>query len=82
MPGARIGERGPITLRAVDQADVPFVARAHATPELRWGLDWDVKTEQQLRDDFDDVFGDDECFLVCLDGEDAGPGPVTSDETE
>lgn len=82
MPGARIGKQGPVTLRAVEQADIPFLSRAHANPDLRWGLGWDVKNEQQLRDELDDQFGYDECFLVCSDGEDAGPGPVADDDAE
>jgi len=77
MPGARIAGGDRVTLRTVEEEDVPFLQRAGANPELRYPLGNPLRT----RDDFDlaDDDGTDR-FLVCLDGEDAGPGGPDADD--
>lgn len=75
MPGARVADGERVTLRTVEREDVPFVQRAHANPELRYPLGWDVESRAQLEAQLEDDFGYDEVFLVCLD--EAGPvGPT------
>lgn len=80
MPGALVGRGARVTIRTVERDDLPFLARANANPSLRWGLGWDVKNQAQLEAAFEDLFGCDELFLVCLDTDDAGPGPPDGSE--
>lgn len=82
MPGARIGRGDRIALRTVEREDLPFLSRANANPDLRYGLGWDTKNQAQLEAEFEDQFGYDEVFLVCLDGDEAGPGPIDEAEAE
>lgn len=82
MPGALAGQRGVLTLRTVEREDVPFLSRAHANPELRYGLGWGVESQGQLEAAFEDQFGYDELFLVCLGEDGPAPGPVSADEVE
>jgi len=74
MPGARVESADRVTFRTVEEEDAPFVQHAHANPALRYPLGWDVKSRHELEGALDDDFGYDDLFLVCLDGEDAGPG--------
>lgn len=80
MPGALVGRGERVTIRTVEREDLPFLARANANPALRFGLGWDVKSQAQLEAEFEDLFGCDELFLVCLDTDNAGPGPSDEDE--
>lgn len=82
MPGALAGQRGELTMRVVEHEDVPFLSRANANPELRYGLGWGVKNQSQLESEIDDQFGHDEVFLVCLGEDDPDPGPVDADAVE
>lgn len=82
MPGARVATGERVTLRTVETADVPFLQRAYANPELRYPLGWDIKTKAGLEAAFEDDGTHDEQFLVCLDGDDAGPGDPSEDDTQ
>lgn len=76
MPGARVASGKRVTLRTLEREDLPFLQRAYADPALRIPLGWDVKSRAEIEAEFEENLGDDERFLVCLDGEDAGPaGP-------
>jgi ribosomal-protein-alanine N-acetyltransferase len=70
MPGARIKRGERVTLRTVEEEDVPFVQRASANPEIRYPLGSPLRNREQVEDW--DTEGTDR-FLVCLD-DDAGPG--------
>lgn len=78
MPGARItgGER--VTLRSVEGEDVPFLQRAFANPEIRYPLGNPLKTQEEVKEWQDER--DDDRFLVCLDGDNAGPGAPDEDD--
>lgn len=80
MPGARVASGERITLRTAEEEDAAFLQRAHANPELRYPLGWDVKSCDEIATDLDDNIGHDELFLVCLDGEDASPGSPEEDD--
>lgn len=75
MPGSRVASGERVTLRTAEQEDAPFLQRAHANPELRYPLGWEIKSRDEIAADIEDNLGHDELFLVCLDGEDAGPAP-------
>jgi RimJ/RimL family protein N-acetyltransferase len=70
MPGARIAEGERVTLRTVEREDAPFVQRGSANPELRYPLGTPLRSQEAI--DIPDEDAD--RFLVCLDGDDAGPG--------
>jgi ribosomal-protein-alanine N-acetyltransferase len=70
MPGARIEHGERVTLRTVEEEDVPFVQRASANPTIRYPLGSPLRNRGQVEDW--DTEGSDR-FLVCLD-DDAGPG--------
>ncbi len=74
MPGARVASGDRVTLRTAELEDVPFVQRAYANPELRYPLGWDVENQAEIESEIEGEDGHDELFLVCLDGDDAGPG--------
>jgi len=77
MPGARVSSGERVTLRTVEEEDLSFVQRAGANPEIRYPLGNPVTS----RDDYQGYVGDDaDRFLICLDGEDAGPGSPDEDE--
>jgi RimJ/RimL family protein N-acetyltransferase len=77
MPGARVASGERVTLRTVEQEDVPFVQRAGANPDVRYPLGNPVMS----RDDYQGHAGDDaDRFLICLDEDDAGPGSPDEDE--
>jgi ribosomal-protein-alanine N-acetyltransferase len=70
MPGARIERGEHVTLRTVEEEDVPFVQRASANPEIRYPLGSPLRNREQVEGwDTEDT----DCFLVCLD-DDTGPG--------
>jgi RimJ/RimL family protein N-acetyltransferase len=70
MPGARIERGERVTLRTVEEEDVPFKQRAAANPELRYPLGSRLGNREQVEDRSADST---DHFLVCLD-DDAGPG--------
>ena len=72
MPGARVASGERVTLRTVEAEDVPFHQRAFANPGIRYPIGNPVRNREQVEVPADDDAGDQ--FLVCLDGEDAGPG--------
>lgn len=69
MPGARIERGERVTLRTVEEEDVPFTQRASANPEIRYPLGSRLGSQEQVEE-----WGTESAdrFLVCLD--DAGPG--------
>ncbi|WP_435154558.1 GNAT family N-acetyltransferase [Haladaptatus sp. DFWS20] len=71
MPGARIDSGERVTLRTLESEDIPFLQRAYTNPEIRYPLGTPLKNLDQLEEWNDE--GTDQ-FLVCLDGDDAGPG--------
>lgn len=84
MPGARIEEGERVTLRTVERDDSEFIQRAHADREIRYPLGTVThKNRNQIEASFEDFIEDEHSanFLVCLDGEDAGPGHPEEDET-
>lgn len=82
MPGALAGQRGDLTFRTVEREDICFLSRAHANPELRYGLGWGIKNQTQLEEEFDDQFGHDILLLVCIGEDDSDPGPAVSDAVD
>ncbi|WP_459191369.1 GNAT family N-acetyltransferase [Halosimplex sp. J119] len=78
MPGPRIASGDRVTLRSVEQEDVPFLQRASANPEIRHPLGSYLRNQEAM--DVSEEQGTDR-FLVCLDNEDAGPGQPDEDET-
>ncbi|RJT05506.1 GNAT family N-acetyltransferase [Halococcus sp. IIIV-5B] len=78
MPGARVASGERVTLRTVEEADVPFLQRAAANPELRYPLGNSPRNREQLEIHKEDDGTD--RFLVCLDGDDAGPGSPDEDD--
>lgn len=81
MPGARIATGDRVTLRTAEKADVPFLQRAYANPELRYPLGWELRSQAELEPAYEDGGPHDETFLICLDSDDAGPGAVDDDDT-
>ena len=78
MPGARITSGERVTLRTVEKEDVPFLQRASANPEIRYPLGTPLRNQEQI-----DISTEGESgarFLVCLDGDDAGPGQPDEDD--
>ena len=80
MPGARVASGERVTLRTAEEEDASFLQRAYANTELRYPLGWDVKSRDEVTAELDGNLGHDELFLVCLDGDDAGPGSPERDE--
>lgn len=74
MAGARIASGAEVTFRTVEREDVPFLQRAFANPELRYPLGWEVKSRSDLEGQVDDHLADGHRFIVCVDGDEAGPG--------
>ncbi|WP_415382335.1 GNAT family N-acetyltransferase [Halosimplex sp. TS25] len=77
MPGARITSGDRVTLRTVEEEDLPFLQRASANPEIRSPLGSYLRNQEAM--EVSEERGTDR-FLVCLDGEDAGPGQPEEDE--
>jgi ribosomal-protein-alanine N-acetyltransferase len=69
MPGARVASGERVTLRTVEEEDIPFVQRS-VVPEVRYSLGNPVRSREQF--ELSDERGNDQ-FLVCLD-DGAGPG--------
>lgn len=72
MPGARITTGERVTLRTVEREDVPFLQRGTANAQLRYPLGSRLMNQGQVEREILDDSTDQ--FLVCLDGENAGPG--------
>lgn len=81
MPGARIASGERVTLRTVEREDLRFCHRADANPEIRTTMGGIVRNLAQAEEGFEEQWGFDELFLVCLDDEDAGPGHPGEDAT-
>ena len=77
MPGARIESSERVTLRTPEREDIPVLQRAYANAELRYPLGTPLKNQEQV-EDLTGVESEDQ-FLVCLDGEDAGPSHPDED---
>jgi hypothetical protein len=60
MPGARVASGERVTLRTAEEEDAAFLQRAHANPELRYPLGWDVKSRDEIAADIEDNIGHDE----------------------
>lgn len=71
MPGSIVARGDRLTLRTFEEADVPFRQRGCTNPEIRYPLGSPVRNQAQLDDVGDD---DSDNFIVCIDGDDAGPG--------
>jgi [ribosomal protein S5]-alanine N-acetyltransferase len=69
MPGARITNGERVTLRTVEEEDVPFVQRALANREIRHPMGNPVMTRRRLANHLEET--DPDRFLVCLEGEEA-----------
>lgn len=80
MPGSRVASGDRVTLRTYEQEDVPFLQRAYANPELRIPTGSPVKNQREVKEWIED--DDDDRFVVCLDGEDAGGGPPEEGDVE
>ncbi|QLH84037.1 GNAT family N-acetyltransferase [Halosimplex pelagicum] len=79
MPGARVSSGDRVTLRTVEAEDVPFLQRAGANPAIRYPLGARLRNREAI-DVSEEEAGTDR-LLVCLDGEDAGPGRADEDDT-
>jgi ribosomal-protein-alanine N-acetyltransferase len=79
MPGARIAQGERVTLRTVEAEDAPFHQRAMANPELRVPIGNPLLNREQMEVPSERERGSAQ-FLVCLDGEDAGPGTPDEDD--
>lgn len=77
MPGARVASGERVTLRTVEREDVSFLQRGN-NPELRVPMGSPIRTLDRIEESFEET--SDDKFLVCLDGEDAGPGQVDADD--
>ena len=77
MPGARVASGERVTLRTVEREDVPFLQRGN-TPEIRHPMGSRPRSQAQIRDSIEG--SSDDRFLVCLDGDEAGPGQVDGDD--
>lgn len=77
MPGARIESSERVTLRTLEQADIPFVQRAYANPEIRYPGGVPLQDQGQLEAWHEEQSGDQ--FLVCLDEENASPSQASED---
>jgi ribosomal-protein-alanine N-acetyltransferase len=71
MPGPVVAGDDEVTLRTFESADTEFVQRACTNPEIRYPLGVEVQNREQLREWT--TSGSRDHFLVCLDGEEAGP---------
>lgn len=72
MPGARIARGDRVTLRTVEDEDLPFLQRSYTNPEIRYPLGSPLMSQGEIEEWLED--DDEDRFLVCLDGEGAGPG--------
>ncbi len=67
MPGPRITAGERVTLRTLENEDLPFLQQAYTNPELRYPLGTPLKNQDQLETWTEDE--DTDQFLVCLDGD-------------
>ena len=74
MPGARVAEGERVSLRTVEREDLSFVQRGCANPGLRYPLGNPVRTREEIGESIGNGNEGEDRFLVCLDGDDAGPG--------
>ena len=79
MPGAVVSEGERVTLRTVEEEDKEFCQRAFANPSIRVGIGNPVRSRTELGEVAEKDDGNQ--FLVCLDGDDAGPGSPDEDQT-
>lgn len=78
MPGPRVTSGEQVTLRTVEEEDLPFLQRAYTNPDLRYPIGTPVMNREQVEAWTDDDSQDQ--FLVCLDGDDADPGQPAEDD--
>lgn len=79
MPGARVTSTERITIRTVEQEDIPFLQRASANPEIRYPLGNPVMGREQY--EISDERGTDQ-FLVCLEERKSSHDPSQADEAD
>ena len=77
MPGARITSGERVTLRTVEQEDIPFVQRS-VEPEIRYPLGNPVRNREQF--ELSEEKGNDQ-FLVCLEENDDSGQPDEDEVT-
>lgn len=80
MPGAVVSEGERVTLRTVEGEDRAFCQRAFANPQIRVPIGNPVRSRTELDDIAEKEDGDQ--FLVCLDGEDAGPAAADEESLD
>ena len=80
MPGARVAEGERVSLRTVEREDLSFVQQGCANPGLRYPLGNPVRTREEIGESIGNGNEGEDRFLVCLDGDDAGP--VQPDEAD
>lgn len=73
MPGARAASGERVTLRTVEEEDIPFLQRASANPELRLPLATPLRNRNQL--EISEERNSPDQFLVCLEGAETTAGP-------
>ncbi|SFK99018.1 Protein N-acetyltransferase, RimJ/RimL family [Halogranum rubrum] len=67
MPGARITSGERVTLRTVENEDIPFLQRAGSNPEIRYPLGNPLQNREQY--EVSDDRNAPDRFLVCLEGD-------------
>lgn len=72
MSGPRVTQGERVTLRTFETEDVPFHQRGCTNPEIRYPIGSPVRNQEEIEIANEDDASDN--FVVCLDGEDAGPG--------
>ncbi|MFB6235390.1 MAG: GNAT family N-acetyltransferase [Halopenitus sp.] len=79
MPGPRVTRGERVSLRTLEVEDVPFHQRGCTNPEIRYPIGNPVRNQEQF-----DIAEDDgsDNFVVCLDGDDAGPGDPALDQVQ
>jgi RimJ/RimL family protein N-acetyltransferase len=77
MPGPRVRTGERVTLRTVESVDVPFLHRGVTNPEIRRPMGSRVMDRERFEEHLE--ASDADRFLVCLDGDDAGPGRPDGD---
>lgn len=73
MPGARVTSGERVTLRTIEEEDIPFLQRGLANPELRYPMGNPVRNQAQI--ELSDERGNDQ-FLVCLEEREKPIGQV------
>jgi RimJ/RimL family protein N-acetyltransferase len=77
MPGARVASGDRLVLRTVEREGVPFLQRGN-NPDVRRPMGSPVRNRTQIAQSVEET--DDDQFVVCLDGDEAGPGQVDGDD--